>query len=125
MRRAARRFIDYVKTERGLSPRTVESYRDDLKIIFMHSIQDPDYLARPTPARQRIFNLLTGLLSEAQKKGQVRQDLPALHQASHIMAVYQGALLPIVTGAGDAESVIRSAWRFILGGIRGEHSAAQ
>lgn len=31
MRRAAKRFINHIKTERGLSRETVESYRDDLK----------------------------------------------------------------------------------------------
>jgi site-specific recombinase XerD len=31
VRRAAKRFINHIKTERGLSPETVESYRDDLK----------------------------------------------------------------------------------------------
>lgn len=31
MRRAARRFINHIKEERGMSPTTVESYRDDLK----------------------------------------------------------------------------------------------
>ena len=31
MRRSAKRFINHIKTERGLSRATVESYRDDLK----------------------------------------------------------------------------------------------
>ncbi|OGV70464.1 MAG: hypothetical protein A2283_19150 [Lentisphaerae bacterium RIFOXYA12_FULL_48_11] len=31
MRRAAKRFINHIKTERGLSRETVDSYRDDLK----------------------------------------------------------------------------------------------
>jgi integrase/recombinase XerC len=31
MRRAAKRFINYIKSERGMSSTTVESYRDDLK----------------------------------------------------------------------------------------------
>lgn len=31
MRRAAKRFINHIKTERGLSPETVESYREDLR----------------------------------------------------------------------------------------------
>jgi len=31
MRRAVKRFINYIRSERGLSPTTVQSYRDDLK----------------------------------------------------------------------------------------------
>lgn len=31
MRRAAKRFINYIKSERGMSSTTVESYRDDIK----------------------------------------------------------------------------------------------
>jgi site-specific recombinase XerD len=31
MRREAKRFINHIKTERGLSRETVESYQDDLK----------------------------------------------------------------------------------------------
>lgn len=39
MRRAAKRFINHVRSERGMSPATVESYRDDLKkfIEFLES----------------------------------------------------------------------------------------
>lgn len=105
--------------------REAEAHRDDLKVIFIHSIQDPEYLKRMTPGRQSILNLLTGLLNEAQKKGQIRQDLPALEQAFHIMALYQGALMPIVAGTHDAESAIGSAWRFIMGGIGGGYPMAR
>jgi site-specific recombinase XerD len=37
MRRAARRFINHIKSERGMSPATVNSYRADLKkfIVFL------------------------------------------------------------------------------------------
>jgi site-specific recombinase XerD len=31
MRRSARRFVNHVRTERGMSPATISSYRDDLK----------------------------------------------------------------------------------------------
>ena len=31
MRRAAQRFINYIKSERGMSPATVHSYREDLR----------------------------------------------------------------------------------------------
>ena len=31
MRRAAKRFIDYIRSKRGMSPSTVHSYREDLK----------------------------------------------------------------------------------------------
>ena len=39
MRRAVRRFIDHVRSERGMSPATVKSYRDDLKkfVAFLES----------------------------------------------------------------------------------------
>lgn len=39
MRRAARRFINHIKAERGMSPVTVESYRDDLK-KFIEFLED-------------------------------------------------------------------------------------
>ena len=31
MRRAAKRFINYIRSERGMSPSTVHSYRQDLR----------------------------------------------------------------------------------------------
>jgi len=34
MRREAKRFINNIKTERGLSRETVESYQDDLKRVY-------------------------------------------------------------------------------------------
>jgi site-specific recombinase XerD len=39
MRRAAKRFINYIRSERGMSPSTVHSYREDLKkfIEFLES----------------------------------------------------------------------------------------
>ena len=39
MRRAAQRFINYIKSERGMSPATVHSYREDLRkfIEFLES----------------------------------------------------------------------------------------
>ena len=36
MRRAAKRFINYIRSERGLSASTVQSYRDDLKKFIEH-----------------------------------------------------------------------------------------
>ena len=39
MRRAAKRFINHIKSERGLSRETVESYRDDLK-KFIEFVED-------------------------------------------------------------------------------------
>ncbi len=41
MKRAAKRFINYLRSERGMSPSTVHSYREDLKkfIEFLESHQ--------------------------------------------------------------------------------------
>lgn len=102
-----------------------EENREDLRIVTLYSIQDPDYRKEPTPARRRIREMLERLLSSAQKKGQVRSELPAKELAMHILSVYQGAVWAIVSGVGNAERLIGSAWDFILGGIGDGHSPAE
>jgi site-specific recombinase XerD len=48
MRRAAKRFINHIKSERGMSPTTVASYRDDIKkfIEFLEARVDRGKLPR-------------------------------------------------------------------------------
>jgi AcrR family transcriptional regulator len=101
-----------------------EKNREDLRIVTLYSIQDPDYRKEPTPARRRIREMLECLLSSAREKGQVRSNLPARELAMHIMSVYQGAVWAIVSGMGNAERLIGSAWYFILGGIGNGNSSA-
>jgi AcrR family transcriptional regulator len=98
--------------------REAERHRDDLKPVLLYSLRDPEYFARPTPARMRVLKMMSDLVSEAQRTGQVRRDLSAREQAHHILSLYQSVVLAVVLGMGTAEPMLRSAWAFILGGVR-------
>ena len=104
--------------------READRRADDLKLIYRHSLSDPDYLARPTPARQRVFEMVSALVVEAQHEGEIRRDLPGKVIAFHILSLYNGAVLAVVSGIGGAEDTLRSAWPFILEGVRGGDSLA-
>jgi hypothetical protein len=91
----------------------------------MYSLRDPDYQAGPTPARKRLWDLLSDLVTEAQRQGQIRSDMPAREQALHMLSLYQSAVWVIVTGLGTAEPTLRSVWQFILEGIRGGDPMAE
>ena len=95
-----------------------ERQREDLKLVFRYSLSDPDYLSGPTPARLRVFEMLSRLIAEAQDRREVRLDLTAEELALHIFSFYQSLVWVIVTGR-SAETTMRSAWRFILGGVHG------
>jgi len=102
--------------------REAEEHLEEVKLIYAHSIRDPDYLFDPTPARKRVWEILTELVGEGQRRGQIRMDLPAHELALHIFSLYQGVVLAIVTGLGAAESLLNSVWQFTLGGIKGDDS---
>jgi AcrR family transcriptional regulator len=104
--------------------READRHADELKLIYLHSLRDPDYLARPTPARRRVFEMVRELVAEAQQGGQIRGDLAANQIAFHILSLYHGAVLAVVSGVGPAEAMLRSAWPFILDGVHGEDSLA-
>ena len=66
--------------------------------------------------------MMTDLVSEAQRSGQVRRDLSAPDQAHHILSLYQSVVLAVVLRIGDAEPMLQSTWSFILEGVRGGDS---
>lgn len=96
-----------------------EAHREELRLIYTHSMRDPEYLFDATPARKRIFELFKELVTEAGERGEVRRDLPAEAIALHILFVYQGVVLALITGMGRSDSLLHSAWQLILGGING------
>ena len=98
-----------------------EAHREDLRLVFAHSVRDPAYLEAPTAPRQRVLELLAGLIAEAQHRDEARKDIPAREQAEHLMGLYQNALLGIVFGGREAEAAIDSMWRFAWGGLCGVH----
>jgi hypothetical protein len=75
-------------------------------------------LFEPTPARKRLFEIITALLDRSQKSGEIRKDIPAEDIAFQILSIYWGVILAIIAGAGDSGALLDSAWRFILGGVR-------
>ena len=99
----------------------VEKHREDLELVYLYSMRDPNYLAAPTPARERFLKLVVSLLQKAQHQGIVRQDMPETELALHVLAMYQFAVLAIISGRSKAQAAIQSMWRFIIGGIRGDH----
>ncbi len=100
-----------------------EAHREELTLIYKHSMRDPEYLFDATPARKRIYELFKELVTVAGERGEVRRDLPAEAIALHILFVYQGVVLALITGMGLSDSLLHSAWQLILGGIKGGHSA--
>jgi len=111
--------VELIREVIGAMARYVEEHREEARLIYTYSLRDPDYLFEPTVARKRVWELLTRIVTEAQGQGQIRADMPAGEMALHILFLYQGAVLSIVSGLGKAESLIRSVWQFILGGIKG------
>lgn len=105
--------------------READRCRDDLKFVYLYSLRDPDYFARPTPARQRVFKMVCDLVAEAQRGGEVRSDLSAREIAFHLLSLYNGAVLAVVSGVGPAGAMLRSAWALILDGVQGGDSQAR
>ncbi|MEW5983130.1 MAG: TetR/AcrR family transcriptional regulator [Acidobacteriota bacterium] len=99
--------------------READRCRDDLKIVYLHSLRDPDYFTGPTSARQRVFEMVCNLVAKAQGGGEIRQDLSAREIAFHLMSLYNGAVLAVVSGVRPAEAMLRSAWLLIVDGVRG------
>ncbi len=102
-----------------------EANRADLRLVFAYSVRDPGYLEAPTAPRQRVLDLLSGLIAEAQRRGEAREDMPAAEQAEHLMGLYQNALLAIVFGGRAAEAAVDSMWRFAWGGLRGVRACSE
>jgi len=100
--------------------READTRREELKVVFLHSSSDPDYLAGPTSARQRIGNVVRELVTEAQHQGEVRSDMSAEALAFHILSLYHGAVVALVWDLSDAESSMESAWHFLQTGVGSE-----
>lgn len=105
--------------------REAEEHIEEVRLIYTHSVRDPDYLFAPTPARKRVWEILIELVAEAQRRSEIRQDLSARELALHILFLYQGVVLAIVTGIGSPDVLLRSAWQFILGGVQGADHSTQ
>ncbi len=104
--------------------REAEARREEVKLIFTWSVRDPEYLFGQTPARKRVQEALGELVARAQERQEVRRDIPASELVMHLLFIYQGVVFAIITGAGGAEPLFDSAWRFILGGITDGRSPA-
>ncbi len=84
---------------------------------------DPEYMSNPTPARKRLFEILTELVIKAQQEGQIRRDLTAKELAMHIFFLYQGVVLAFLANIDSSGSLLQSVWQFILKGVNSEHPA--
>jgi AcrR family transcriptional regulator len=94
-----------------------EDNKEEVKLICTYSMLDPDYMSDITPARKRLFEIITGLVSEAQQKKLIRKDITARELGLHIFFLYQGVVLAIVIGISSSESMLNSVWQFILNGV--------
>ena len=98
-----------------------KEHLEDVRLICTYSVLDPSYITNPTPSRKRIAEILTQLVSQAQKEGRVRTDLNASDLGFHILLLYQGVVFRLVTtGADIADTLQHSMWEFILGGLHSD-----
>ncbi|MDH4045749.1 MAG: TetR/AcrR family transcriptional regulator [Gemmatimonadota bacterium] len=99
--------------------READRLGEEVRLIYLISMQDLDYFARPTDARMRVLEMVRELVVEAQERAAVRRDLSASQLALHMLTVYNSAILAAISGWGRAEHLVQSAWEFILDGVRG------
>lgn len=116
--------LDVIRELIRIMVREAEQHFEEVKLIFTYSFRDPSYLFDSTPARKRVFELLTDLVTRGQDCRLIRRDLPAPEMALHILFLYQGVVLAMITGMGDVESLLNSVWQFILEGVKGGSPAA-
>lgn len=102
-----------------------EDNKEEVKLICTYSMLDPEYMSDITPARKRLFEIITELVSQAQQKEQIRKDISSKDLALHIFFLYQGVVLAIVTGISSSESLLSSVWQFILKGVDCENTSNQ
>ncbi|MGE5111215.1 MAG: TetR/AcrR family transcriptional regulator [Acidobacteriaceae bacterium] len=102
-----------------------QSHREELKLVFAHSLRDEAYLAHPTRARQRTLKMLADLIAEGQLQGDVRRDLSAEEQARQVLGLYNNAVLTIIFGGRNARAAIEPMWSFAIGGIDGRGTLAK
>lgn len=97
----------------------MEANRENVRMVYLYSLQDPGYLAGLTPARQEGLSLFTTAIAEAQAVGQVRPDIPARELAWHVLGAYQNALLLSLRLNAPLGPAMASTWQMIWGGIQG------
>lgn len=110
--------LDRLRDALLLMARDAEASRDDLKILFAHSVHDVEYLSRPTTARSRTVRLLAALVADAQRRGHARRDVSAREQARHLLGLYDHAMLTVVFGGRALGPAIDVMWKLATGGMR-------
>ena len=115
--------LDLILQMISIMVREAEENIEEVRLICTYSMLDPNYMLNPTPARKRLFEILTGLVSEAQEQEQIRRDLTAKELALHIFFLYQGVVLAFVTGFESSESLLHSVWQFIRTGVSNENTS--
>lgn len=96
---------------------SAEAQRENLKIVFVHSIEDGAYFTEPTPARIKIFKHVAALIAEAQSRGEARTDLSARALATQLIALYNNAVVSVLFANQTAAAAIDQLWNFALGGL--------
>lgn len=115
--------LELIRQMISLMVREAEENIEEMRLVCTYSMLDPDYMSNPTPARKRLFEILTELVTKAQKKGQIRRDLTARELAMHIFFLYQGVVLAVVADIEGSDTLLQSVWQFILKGVRNESPA--
>ncbi|MFZ5816553.1 MAG: TetR/AcrR family transcriptional regulator [Bacillota bacterium] len=104
--------------------REAELHRAEARFVYLHSSGDAGYLAKPSPARQHLFELMQVQVAEAQQAGQIRTDLPAWELAFLVASLIQMAALAVVMAGRSAESMSEITWQMICGGVYGGNAVA-
>lgn len=117
--------LERIRTMLLVMAREADAHSEDVKLIYTITMQDPEYFARPTDARQEVLEMITALVVEAQGREEARRDLPAGDLALHMLFVYNSAILAAISGLGRAEHHAETAWQLILDGVRGGDRLAQ
>jgi AcrR family transcriptional regulator len=115
--------LELIRQMISVMVREAEEHIEEVRLVCTYSMLDPDYMSNPTPARKRLFEILTELVIKAQQEGQIRRDLTAKELAMHIFFLYQGVVLAILANIDSSGSLLQSVWQFILKGVNSESPA--
>jgi len=115
--------LELIRQMIAVMVREAEEHIEEVRLVCTYSMLDPDYMSNPTPARKRLFEILTELVIKAQQEGQIRRDLTAKELAMHIFFLYQGVVLAILANIDSSGSLLQSVWQFILKGVNSESPA--
>jgi AcrR family transcriptional regulator len=117
--------LDRIRTLLITMAREADAHSEELKLVYVYSQHDAEYLTQPTPARVRVFEMMERLVAEAQVDKTIRTDLSARELAFHILAVYQGAVAASIAGYAQVEPILDTGWSFILDGVHGGNSLVE